>query len=75
MSDLIPIKDTIGLLRDPKTNSIINANKFQYNNYMKLKEQKEMEKKNYYNLEEDLLKVKNDIDEIKTLLRKLINEP
>ena len=75
MSDLIPIKDTIGLLRDPKTNSIINANKFQYNNYMKLKEQKEMEKKNYYNLEEDLLKVKNDINEIKTLLRKLINEP
>lgn len=74
MSDLIPIKDTIGLLRDPKTNSIINVNRFQYNNYMKLKEQKEKEKKNYYNLEEDLLKVKNDINEIKDLLRRLINE-
>ena len=75
MSDLIPIKDTIGLLRDPKTNSIVNVNRFQYNNYMKLKQQKEKEKENYYNLEEDLLKVKNDINEIKDLLRRLINEP
>jgi hypothetical protein len=75
MSDLIPIKDSIGLLRDPKTNSIVNANRFQYNNYMKLKEQKEREKKNYSNIEEDLLKVKDDITEIKDLLRRLINEP
>jgi hypothetical protein len=42
---------------------------------MKLKEQKEREKKNYSNIEEDLLKVKDDITEIKDLLRRLINEP
>jgi hypothetical protein len=74
MSELIPVKDNMGLLRDPKTNAIINSNKSQYNNYMRLKEQKEKEKENYYNLEEEILKVKDDITEIKNLLRKIVDE-
>lgn len=73
MSDLIPIKDNMGLLRDPKTNSIINVSKSQYNNYMRLKDQKQNEKKGYEVLEEEVLKMKNDIDEIKTLLRLMID--
>jgi hypothetical protein len=74
MSELIPVKDNMGLLRDPKTNAIINSNKSQYNNYMRLREQKEKEKENYYNLEEEILKVKDDITEIKNLLRKIVDE-
>jgi hypothetical protein len=75
MSDLIPVKDHMGLLRDPETNSIINSNRSQYNNYMRLKEQKEREKKNSVNFEKELLEVKNDINEIKDLLRRILNEP
>jgi predicted nucleic acid-binding Zn-ribbon protein len=74
MSDLIPIKDNMGLLRDPKTNSIINVNKSQYNNYMRLKEQKESERKNYNTLEEEVLKMKDDINEIKSMLKMIINQ-
>jgi hypothetical protein len=74
MSELIPVKDNMGLLRDPKTNAIINSNKSQYNNYVRLREQKEKEKENYYNLEEEILKVKDDITEIKNLLRKIVDE-
>lgn len=74
MSDLIPIKDNMGLLRDPKTNSIVNVNKSQYNNYMRLKEQKESERKNYNTLEEEVLKMKDDINEIKSMLKMIINQ-
>ena len=63
----------MGLLRDPKTNSIINVSKSQYNNYMRLKDQKQNEKRGYEVLEEEVLKIKNDIDEIKTLLRLMID--
>lgn len=74
MSELIPIKDNMSLLRDSETNSIVNVNKSQYNNYMRLKEQTKKEKEKYYDLEKDLLKVKDDIAEIKNLLRNFINE-
>jgi hypothetical protein len=73
MSDLIPVKDHLGLLRDPKTNAIINSNNSQYNSYIRLKEQKEKEKEKYYNFEEELSKVKNDIEEIKSLLKNFID--
>jgi len=74
MSELIPVKDNVGLLRDPQTNAIVNCNKSQYDNYMRLREQKEKEKENYYNLEEEILKVKDDIAEIKNLLKKMAYE-
>jgi hypothetical protein len=74
MSELIPVKNNMGLLRDPKTNAIINSNKSQYSNYLRLKKQKEKEKENYYNLEEEILKVKDDITEIKNLLRKIVDK-
>lgn len=64
----------MGLLRDPKTNSIINANKSQYNNYIRLKEQKESERKNYNSLEEEVLKMKDDINEIKSMLKMILNQ-
>jgi hypothetical protein len=74
MSELIPVKDNVGLSRDPQTNAIVNCNKSQYDNYMRLREQKEKEKENYYNLEEEILKVKDDIAEIKNLLKKMAYE-
>jgi hypothetical protein len=74
MSDLIPIKDHLGLLRDPETNSIINVSRSQYNNYLRLKEQKRKEKENSLNLEEEVLKLKDDINEIKTMLKSILNQ-
>jgi len=74
MSDLIPIKDQLGLLRDPYTNSIVNTSKSQYNNYLRLKEQKRKEKENHLNLEEEVLKLKDDINEIKSMLKSILNQ-
>ena len=74
MSDLIPIKDQLGLLRDPETNSILNVSRSQYNNYLRLKEQKRKEKETHLNLEEEVLKLKDDINEIKSMLRSILNQ-
>jgi hypothetical protein len=73
MRDLIPVEDNMGLLRDPKTNSIINNNKSQYNDYLRLKNQKEKENKKIQDLENDLNNIKCDLNEIKCLLMNLNN--
>jgi hypothetical protein len=61
------------LLRDPKTNSIINANMKEYNEYINRKNIKSEENKKIQNLERDLDNIKDDLNEIKNLLRNLSN--
>jgi len=61
------------LLRDPKTNSIINNNMSEYQNYIKRRESKSKENEKVQNLEQDVANIKDDLDEIKLLLRSLIN--
>lgn len=61
------------LVRDPKTNSIINTNMSEYNEYMRRKDLKNKENKKVENIEQELTHMKNDIDEIKNLLRSLVN--
>lgn len=62
------------LYRDPKTNSIINKNSSQYDEYMSKKTLKEEENQKLQNLEEDVANMKSDLSEIKTLLRSLAND-
>lgn len=61
------------LLRDPNTNSIINTNMNEYEEYMRRKNSKNEENQKIQNIEEDLTNIKNDIDEIKSLLRSIAN--
>ena len=62
------------LLRDPKTNSIINTNMSEYNEYISRKDSKLKDNQKVQNLESDVANMKEDLDEIKFLLRRLINE-
>jgi esterase/lipase len=61
------------LIRDEKTKAILNTNLNEYENYKKMKEIKNEEVGRINNLEEDLNNIKNDIDEIKLLLRTIAN--
>lgn len=61
------------LLRDSRTNSIINTNMTEYQEYISRRESKSEENQKVQNLEEDLANMKSDIDEIKNLLRSLLN--
>jgi hypothetical protein len=61
------------LVRDNYTKAILNTNKTEYQNYIALKNQKNKEYKRIQDMEEDLANIKNDLDEIKQMLRGLSN--
>ena len=61
------------LVRDPITNAIINTNKSGYEEYISRRNMKKSETQKVQNLEDELSCIKDDIDEIKLLLRRLAN--
>jgi hypothetical protein len=63
----IKIEGDPNLARDPNTNAVVNTNNNAYMNYMKKRNKKKEENAEIENL-------KNEIDEIKSLLKTLINK-
>ena len=63
------------LVRDNSTNAILNTNMNDYQNYKNLKMAKESDGQKLQKLEDDMSRMKNDLDEIKNLLRALTYEP
>lgn len=61
------------MVRDEKTKAVLNTNMGDYNQYIKLKKIKENDSKKIEDLETDMSNIKNDLDEIKSLLRNLLN--
>ena len=72
--EYIKVKDHNHLIRDPKTNSIINTNMSEYNEYLSRRDSKLKENEKVNNLESDIINMKGDLNEIKNLLRSLLNE-
>ena len=72
--DYIKVKGHEGLIRDPQTNSIINTNMSEYQEYISRKKVKNEEQQKIQNLESDVANIKDELDEIKFLLRSLVNE-
>ena len=62
------------LIRDPETNSIINTNMSEYKEYISRRDSKVEENQKVQNLESDVANMKDDLNEIKNLLRSLLNE-
>jgi glutamine synthetase type III len=62
------------LVRDQNTNSIVNTNMSEYQEYVSRRNAKSEENQKVQNLEKDLANMKEDLDEIKNLLRSLVNE-
>jgi 2',3'-cyclic-nucleotide 2'-phosphodiesterase (5'-nucleotidase family) len=72
--DFIKVKGHDHLIRDPKTNSIINTNMSEYKEYISRRDLKMEEDQKVQNLESDVANMKDDLNEIKNLLRSLLNE-
>ena len=72
MRDYVKVKDSHALLRDQESNAIVNNSKYEYENYMRLKRQKEKENDKVSNLESEIDTLKNDVSEIKDLLKTII---
>ena len=72
--DSVKVSGHDNLVRDPKTNSILNINMSEYNEYISRRDSKLKENQKVQNLESDVANMKEDLDEIKFLLRRLVNE-
>lgn len=59
------------LVRDSKSKAIINTNTTEYENYIKINRVRESERNRINDMESDLKDLKNDIEEIKLLLKSL----
>jgi hypothetical protein len=60
------------LMRDERTNAILNTNYDEYKTYVELKKIKESETKRIESIESNITNLKDDLDEIKYLLRNLL---
>ena len=73
MSNFIPVEGNSDLVRDPRTDSIINTNTNAYEQYISQRKKRKLEKEKSLNIEEDLANLKSEMNEIKSLLRELVN--
>ena len=62
------------LIRDSKTNSIINTNMVEYQEYLNRRNVKADENQKVQAIEEEVYNIKNDISEIKSLLKELLKQ-
>jgi hypothetical protein len=70
----VKVKGYSNLVRDPLTNAIINTNATAYEEYIARRQSKEKENQKVESLESELAMMKEDLNEIKSLLRRLANE-
>lgn len=61
------------LARDPNNNSIVNVNDIEYNQYITRRNIKTEKNQKMQNIEEEIANVKDDLAEIKLLLKEMIN--
>ena len=73
MSDLIPVEGNTDLVRDPKTDQIINTNQSAYQQYVTRRAKRKLEKEKSLSVEEDISNLKSELGEIKSLLKELVN--
>ena len=71
--DFIKVKDNEHLIKNTKSNFIVNTNKSEYDEYIARRKLKQSEKQKVENIERDISTLRNEITEIKDLLRSLEN--
>ena len=67
------VKGHTDLIRDNSTGAILNNDSSQYNQYLTLRAKRQQGTNRIDNMENDLKSLKDDINEIKNLLRALSN--
>jgi hypothetical protein len=61
------------LARDPDTNAVVNVNGLDYQQYLSRRKIKTEKNQKTHDIEQEVAKMKGDIDEIKSLLKELLN--
>ena len=71
--EFIKVKDNENLIKNTKSNFIVNTNKSEYDEYIARRKLKQSEKQKVENIERDISTLRNEITEIKDMLRSLVN--
>ena len=74
MNKYVKVKSDVSLVRDVDSNASISRNQSEFDKFIKLSEKKYAEKKKFDNMRSDLDSLKQDMDEIKTLLRNIMDK-
>ena len=68
--DYYKIDGNKDLARDPDSGSIVNVNNLEYQQYVSVRESKKVKNES---VEKDLANLKSEMNEIKSLLKELVN--
>ena len=74
MEQYLKVKSDVSLVRDIDSNAIISKNQSEFDKFLKLSEKKYAEKKKFDNMRSDLDSLKQDMNEIKTLLKNIMDK-
>ena len=74
MEKYVKVESDKSLVRDVNSNAIINNNKSEFDKFIELSQKKHMEKRKFDNMRSDLDALKQDMNEIKTLLRNIMDK-
>ena len=74
MDKYLKVKSDVSLFRDKDSNAIVNKNKGEFDKFLKLSQKKYEEKKKFDSMRSDLDSLKEDMEEIKTLLRNIMDK-
>ena len=74
MNKHIKVKSDVSLVRDIDSNAIISKNQSEFDKFLKLSQKKYEEKKKFDIMRSDLDSLKEDMEEIKTLLKNIMNK-
>lgn len=72
MKKYLKVESDHGLLRDVSNNAIVNNNHNEYEQFVQVSKLKYNEKKEIEDLKSDVNSMKNDLDEIKSLLKSIV---
>ena len=73
MTEYHGVEGHSNLLRDPDTDSIVNIDSIGYEKYIARREAKNKKNQKVQNIETEVANMKEDINEIKNLLKELLN--
>ena len=74
MEKYLKVESDVSLVRDMESNAIVSRNKTEFDKFLKLSRKKYEEKRKFDQMRGDLDSLKQDMDEIKTLLKNIMNK-
>ena len=74
MDNYLKVKSDVSLFRDKDSNAIVNKNQSEFDKFLKVSQKKYEEKKKFDDMRSDLDSLKQDMNEIKTLLKNIMNK-